>query len=99
LRQAVWVKDGAGQVLSNAVSAPDPGWFTSVTPPAAQGVGDIGAFLHIRDASIRQVIDQGTSAIPGLPDPFLDFNGHRRPHGKAIDIGAVEFSNLPTAHH
>lgn len=95
LRQAVWVKDGTGTLASNAVSAPDPSWFASVSPPAANRVTDIGAFLAIRDASVTRAIDQGTAAIPDLPDPFLDFDSRPRPRGKVLDIGAREYGGPP----
>src|ERR1044071_2694504 len=91
LRQAVWVKDGTGPVRANAISAPDPTWFATVTPPAAKRVGEIASFLHIRDASVAQVIDQGTTNIHRLPQPFTDFDGRPRPQGSGIDIGALEF--------
>ena len=91
LQQAIWVKDGTGLVLSNAISAPNPNWFASVIPPAAKRLRDTGNFLHIRDASVIDLIDKGTTNIANLPNPFTDFDGRPRPQGRTIDIGAVEF--------
>jgi hypothetical protein len=46
--------------------------------------------LHLAVAE-PAVVDQGTDAVPGLPSPFLDFDGEQRPAGSGIDIGADEF--------
>ena len=94
LRQAIWVNNGTGPVLSNAITAPISRWFGSVTPPALTRVSEVGNFLHTRDASITQVIDKGTTNIANLPVPFIDFDGHRRPKGKGIDIGADQFRRV-----
>src|SRR5437660_1611719 len=91
LRQAIWVNNGTGPVLSNAITAPNSRWFGSVAPPALTRVSEVGNFLHTRDASITQVINKGTTNIANLPVPFTDFDGHRRPKGKGIDIGADQF--------
>ena len=98
LNDAIWVSNGTGIVLSNAISAPNANWFGSVATPAAIRVGQTGNFLHIRDASITQLIDQGTTNIAGLPNPFTDFDGHIRPQGKTIDIGADEFRTSDPAY-
>lgn len=91
LADAIWVVEGTGRVLSNVVTVPKAEWFSSVTPPAVQRVSDVGGFLHLRDASVTAAIDQGTSEIANLPEPFVDFDGQRRPRGRAIDVGADEF--------
>jgi hypothetical protein len=92
LKQAIWVTaGGTGPVSFNVVAVPNPDLFGSVAVPDIERVGDITTFLHIRDETVTQLIDAGTSDIPGLPTPFIDFDETVRPVGAAIDIGADEF--------
>ena len=67
------------------VTSAQAGWF--VNPDS----GD----LHLASA-VPSVVNKGTSAIPGLPSPFLDFDGQQRPMGSGIDIGADEYEQDTT---
>jgi hypothetical protein len=76
VNRAIAARDGATGTEQTNVESALPGWF--VDPPA----GD----LHLATA-IASVVDQGTT-VPGLTD---DFDGHKRPLGAGIDIGADEW--------
>jgi len=78
--RAISARDGASGTLSHNLTTAQAGWFVSAT------TGD----LHLASA-VSTVVDQGTADIPGLPSPFLDFDGKQRPTGSGIDIGAHEF--------
>ena len=91
LKQAIWVTaNGDGPVSHNYVSVPAAELFSSVEPPDANRVEEVVTFLHIREKNV-ELVDAGTENIPGLPAPFYDFDGHVRPIGGAIDIGADEY--------
>ncbi|MBN2001085.1 T9SS type A sorting domain-containing protein [candidate division KSB1 bacterium] len=82
------LRDGASGTLSNNIeNTIISAWFASTDP-----ADPVDEFLHIKDETITQVIDQGTAAIPGIPSPFYDFDGDTRPQGGGIDIGADEYA-------
>ncbi len=78
--KAIVSRDGAVGTLTHNVTSAQAGWF--VDPDS----GD----LHLASA-VPSVVNRGTAAIPGLPSPFLDYDGQRRPMGSGIDIGADEY--------
>jgi len=73
-------RDGASAVIANNLTNALSDWF--VDPSMGN--------LHLMSA-ISSVIDEGTSGIPGLPTPFLDFDRQTRPLGAEFDIGADEY--------
>jgi hypothetical protein len=90
VQQAIWVKDGTGPVLGNAVSAPNASWFGSVTPPPARRISETGHFLHIGEGDAGGLIDAGVTNFAGWPGFDPDYDGEPRPGGDSVDIGADE---------
>lgn len=83
--KAIVGRDGASATLTHNVSTAEARWF----------VDPFEGDLHLAAAE-PAVVDQGADAIPGLPEPFLDFDGEQRPAGSGIDIGADEYgASLP----
>lgn len=82
-------RDGASATVTHNVETAISSWFTSLDPNDPHDL-----FLHIKDNTVTEIIDQGTDAIPGIPSPFYDFAGQTRPSGGGIDIGADEFVDI-----
>lgn len=83
--KAIASRDGGTATLTHNVTSAQAGWF--IDPDDAD--------LHLASA-VAGVVDSGTSDIPGLPSPFLDFDGQKRPMGPGIDIGADEYGQAAT---
>ncbi|PTN33785.1 right-handed parallel beta-helix repeat-containing protein [Desulfonatronum sp. SC1] len=83
--KAIVSRNGGTATVTHNVTTAQAAWF--VAPDS----GD----LHLATA-VPGVVDAGTSAIPGLPSPFLDYDGQQRPMGRGIDIGADEYEQGTT---
>jgi hypothetical protein len=82
--KAIAGRDGATATVTHNITSAAADWF----------VDPFEGDFHLAAAE-PAVLDQGTDAIPGLPSPFLDFDGEQRSAGSGIDIGADEFGAVP----